>query len=192
MLARSLAPFARLLSIFCKFSITGLISGLRFSLLYKISFLSYFSLKIVIFSSLVEFLENISALSLKQDLVYSHQSIAEERLYPWPRPEGSYKIGSACPSFCLPVSFLGIGSLVFSATKHNVRDPYIVVCDSWIFWKKSPSGKNGQKWSKSIKKMSLVLPVICVKTKFLWFINILRELHAWEKSSSQVKDKNGS
>ena len=116
MLARSLAPFARLLSIFCKFSITGLISGLRFSLLYKISFLSYFSLKIVIFSSLVEFLENISALSLKQDLVYSHQSIAEERLYPWPRPEGSYKIGSACPSFCLPVSFLGIGSLVFSET----------------------------------------------------------------------------
>ena len=147
---------------------------------------------------MVEFLENILAFSLKQDLVYSHQSIAEERLYPWPRPEGSYKIGSACPSFCLPVSFLGIGSLVFSGTKHNVRDPYIVVCDSWIFWKKSPSGKNGQKWPKNMvfglfkKIMSLVLSGICVKWKFLWFINILRKLHTWEKSASQVIAKNGS
>ena len=86
---------------------------LKFSLLYKFSFLSYSILKIVIFSWVVEFLENISAFSLKQDLVYSHQSFAEERLYPWPMPEGSYKIGSVCPSFRLPVSFLGIGLLVF-------------------------------------------------------------------------------
>ena len=37
---------------------------------------------------------------------------------------------------------------------------------------------------------SLVLSGICVKWKFLWFINILWKLHAWEKS--QVITKNGS
>ena len=116
MLTQSLAPFGCLCS-FCKFSIIGLIYGLKFSLLYKFSFLSYFSLKIVIFSWVVEFLENILAFSLKQELVYSHQSLAEERLLdPWPRPEGSYKIGSVCTYFRLPVSFLGIGSLVSSET----------------------------------------------------------------------------
>ena len=117
MVVRSFTPFACLLSSFCKFSIIGLISGLKFSLLYKFSFLSYFSLKIVIFSWVVEFLENILALSLKQDLVYSQQSIAEERLlYPWSRREGSYKIRFICPSFHLPISFFGIGSLIFSET----------------------------------------------------------------------------
>ena len=35
------------------------------------------------------------------------------------------------------------------------------------------------------KIMSLVLSGICVKRKFLWFINILQKLHAWEKSGSQ-------
>ena len=112
MLTQSLAPFACLCS-FCKFSIIGLISGLKFSLLYKFSFLSYFSLKIVIFSWVVEFLENILALSLKQDLAYSQQSIAEERLlYPWSQREGSYKIWFFCPSFHLPIDFFAIGSLV--------------------------------------------------------------------------------
>ena len=58
--------------------------------------------------------------------------------------------------------------------------------------------KNGQKWPKNrvfglFKKiMSLVLSGICVKRKFLWFINILRKLLAWEKSASQVIAKNGS
>ena len=37
-------------------------------------------------------------------------------LDPRPRPEGSYEIGSLHPSFRLSVSFLGIGSLVFSET----------------------------------------------------------------------------
>ena len=116
MSTQSLTPFACLCS-FCKFSIIGLISGLKFSLWYKFSFLSYFSLKIVIFSWVVEFLENILVFSLKQDLVYSQQSLAEERLlYPWSRREGSYKIRFVCPSFHLPISFLGIGSLVFSET----------------------------------------------------------------------------
>ena len=161
--------------------------------------MSYSSFNIVIFSWVVEFLENILAFCLKQDLVYSHQSLAEERLlYPWPRLERSYKIGSVCPSFHLPVSFLGIGSLVFSETYHNVRGPYMVLCDSRIFWKKNPSGKNGQRWPKNMvfglfkKIMSLVFSRIFVKSKFLWFINILWKLHARVKSSSQVKDKNGS
>ena len=64
-----------------------------------------------------------------------------------------------------------------------------------FFGKKSQSGKNGTKWPKNMvfglfkKIASLVLSGICVKSKFLWFINILRKLHAWEKSSSQVKAK---
>ena len=71
-----------------------------------------------------------------------------------------------------------------------------------FFWKKSPLGKNDQKWSKNdpkdrvfglFKKItSLVLSGICVKLKFLWFINILQKLRAWEKSDSQVIAKNGS
>ena len=105
MLAWSLAPFPCLFSNWwsssCKFSIIGLISGLKFSLLCKFSFLSYFCLKIAIFSWVVQFLENILAFSLKQDLVYSHKSLAEERLLnPRPRLQGYYKIGSVCPSLC--------------------------------------------------------------------------------------------
>ena len=52
--------------------------------------------------------------------------------------------------------------------------------------------KNGQKWPKNMvfgvfkKIMSLVLSGICVKWKFLSFINILQKLHAWEKYDSQV------
>ena len=42
------------------------------------------------------------------------------------------------------------------------------------------------------KITSLVSPGFCVKSKFLWFIYILRKLRVWEKYSSQVKDKNGS
>ena len=52
--------------------------------------------------------------------------------------------------------------------------------------------KNGQNLSQNRvfrlfqKIMSLVLSGICVKQKFLWFINIL---HAWGKSESQVSQK---
>ena len=98
MLTQSLAPFACLCS-FCKFSIIGLISGLKFSLLYKI-FLSYFSVKIVIFSWVVEFLENILAFFLKQYLMCSQQSLAEERfLYAWSRRKRSYKIQFSARKF---------------------------------------------------------------------------------------------
>ena len=107
-------------------------------------------------------------------------------LDPRPQPEGSVR-PSVRPSFHLPVTLLRISSLVFSETQHGVRGPYIVMCDSRIFWKKSPFGKNDQKWSKMAKNrvfrffkkiMSLLLSGICVKRKFLWLINILQKLHA--------------
>ena len=41
------------------------------------------------------------------------------------------------------------------------------------------------------KITSLVSFGICVKKNFLWFINILQKLYAWEKSGSQVVAKNG-
>ena len=64
----------------------------------------------------------------------------------------------------------------------------------------SPSGKNENGWKcpknrvfGHFKKiMSLVLSGIGVKWKFVWFINIMPKLHAWEKSGSQVIAKNGS
>ena len=119
---------------------------------------------------MMEFLENISAFSLKQDLVYSQQSLTEERLlYPCSRWEGSYEIQFVCPSFHPPIRFLGIGSLVFSETYHNVRGPYIVVSDSWIFWKKSPSGKNDQKWPQN---MVFGLYVII----FVWILRKIKVL----------------
>ena len=58
--------------------------------------------------------------------------------------------------------------------------------------------KNVQKWPKNMvfkcfrEIMQLVLSGVCVKWKFVWFINILRKLHAWEKSGSQVIAKKGS
>ena len=36
------------------------------------------------------------------------------------------------------------------------------------------------------KIVSVVLFGICVKRKFLWYVNILQKLHAWGKSVSQV------
>ena len=39
---------------------------------------------------------------------------------------------------------------------------------------------------------SLVLSIIGVKRKLLWFINILQKLHAWEKSVFQGTAKIGS
>ena len=128
---------------------------------------------------MVEFVENLSEFFLKQDLMYSHQSLAEERLlHSQPRPEGSCKIVSVCPSFCPPfrlfISFLEIGSfflfLFFFEILHDVRGPYIVACDSRIFFGKNPHrAKMVKKWPKNIafglfKKMTLlVLSGICVK-----------------------------
>ena len=52
-------------------------------------------------------------------------------------------------SVVLPsVGFLGIGSLFFPETWHGVRDPYLVICGR--AGRKSPSGKDDQKWSKRV------------------------------------------
>ena len=117
---------------------------------------------------------------------------------PRPWPEGPYKIGSVRPSFCLFVKFSRNWPISFFLNLAWCYGPiYGCVWQSQIFWKKSPSGKNYQKWPKNrvfglFKKiMSLVLSGICVKRKFLWFIN-MKKLHAWGKSGSQVKGKNGS
>ena len=47
-------------------------------------------------------------------------------------------------------------------------------------------------WGFFKKVTSLVLSGICLKRKFLWVINILQNLHALQKSGSQVIAKNGS
>ena len=113
---------------------------------------------------MVEFLENILPFSLKQDLVYSHQSLAEERLlYPWPRLKGSYKIESVCSPFRLLVSWLISFFLKLSLMLGAI---YSCVWETWIFWKKSPLEKNGKKWPKNMvfelfkKVSSLVLSSI--------------------------------
>ena len=74
------------------------------------------------------------------------------------------------------------------------------MCDRAGFFGKNPHWakmvKNGPKnriFGLFKKITSLVLSGIYVKRKFLWFINILRKLHAcWEKSGSQIIAKNGS
>ena len=83
-----------------------------------------------------------------------------------------------------------------------VLGAHIQLCVTAGFFGKNPHWakmtKNGQKWPKNrvfglFKNiMSLVLSGICVKRKFLRFINILRKLHAWGKSGSQVIAKNDS
>ena len=65
---------------------------------------------------------------------------------------------------------------------------------SHIFWKKSSLGKNVQKWPKNRifwlfkKTLSLDLSGICVKWKFLWFINTAKAAclgKTWFSSYSQ-------
>ena len=119
----------------------------------------------------------------------------------WPQPEGSYEIGTVCPSVHLSVSFLRTGSLAFSETEHGVRGPSKLCVAEPDFLEKIPIGqkkKKGSKMSKYMvfglfkKIMSLVLFGICVKWKFLWLISILQKLYACEKSGSQVIAKNSS
>ena len=66
------------------------------------------------------------------------------------------------------------------------------MCDKAGFLGKNPHQakmtQNGQRWPKNtvfglLKKiMSLVSSGICLKRKFLWFVDILQKLHAWKKS----------
>ena len=113
--------------------------------------------------------------------------------------EGSYKIGSVCPSilpsillsFRLSGSFLGIGPLVFSETQDGVRGSCLVVHDRAGFFKKSlftpRMGKMSQKqgflnllenlainffWIWSIKKF---YNICCILTQIpylgkIWFL----------------------
>ena len=64
----------------CKFSIIDLISDLKFYFLDKLRS-PFFSLEILIFCWVLEFTENVLEFSLKQDLVYFHQSLAEKWLF---------------------------------------------------------------------------------------------------------------
>ena len=69
---------------------------------------------------------------------------------------------------------------------------YNCVWQSRIFLKKIPIG---QKWPKMVKNdpktwfLDFLRKSRHVRWKFLWFINILRKLHAWEKSGSQIITK---
>ena len=92
--------------------------------------------------------------------------------------------------------------IVFSENYYDVRGPHIVVCGRAKFFGKNlyleKMTKNGQKCPRNMvfglfkKVTSLVFSGICVKWKFVWFINILRKLHTWQKSGSQIIAKNGS
>ena len=73
------------------------------------------------------------------------------------------------------------------------------VWQSWMFWKKSPSGKNDQKLSKMTQKhvFGLFKKINSFvwnlgKMKVLMVINTLQKLHTWEKFGSQFIAKNGS
>ena len=54
--------------------------------------------------------------------------------------------------------------------------------------------KNGPKtgFLNFLRKLSIILSETGVKQKFLWFINILQNRHAWEKFGSQIMAKKGS
>ena len=54
------------------------------------------------------------------------------------------------------------------------------------------AGQKQQYFSLFKKIKLLVLSGIDVNRTFLWPFNILRKVHAWEKSGSQVMAKNGS
>ena len=67
-------------------------------------------------------------------------------------PEGSYELGSVCPSVFPSGSFLGVGSLVFSETQHVVRGPFVVVvvCDRARFFEKNIFAQKMRKMGKKI------------------------------------------
>ena len=93
---------------------------------------------------------------------------------------------SVFPSFCLLVlpsgSFLGIASLVFSETQHDVRDPCLVVRDRAGFFQRSffpkKMGKMGQKQGFWILLENLVINFfwICSINKFYNICCILAQI----------------
>ena len=130
---------------------------------------------------------------MKDHSVY-HKSLLGPR--PW--AEWSCEIGIVCPAV-LP-SDRKFSRYWFISFFWNLTWCFgpIYSCVWHGFFAKTPHQakmtKNGQKWPKNrvfgiVKKFK---SGIGVKRKFLWFIVILRKLHAWEKSDSQVIAKNGS
>ena len=71
-----------------------------------------------------------------------------------------------------------------------VLGAHVKLCVTAGFFGKNPHRAKMTKIPKNMvfglfkKITSLVLSGICVKRKFLWFINILQKLHAWERSGS--------
>ena len=84
-------------------------------------------------------------------------------LEPRRQPEGSYQVGFIRPSVLPPVplsrQFLGIASLAFSKFLHDATNPYEIVRDSRILWKKFFSLKiweNGPNGSKMGQKQGFL------------------------------------
>ena len=125
-------------------------------------------------------------------------------LDPQLRLEGSYKIGSVLPSVLPSVPKFSQNWLIsFFLKLRMVLGAHMQLLGTEPdFLEKIPIKQRCPKMVKKRPKnrvfgvfkkiMSLVLPGICVKRKFLWFINILQKQHAWEKSGSQVIAKNYS
>ena len=136
--------------------------------------------------------------------MYSHQSLPEERLLDsccLGRKGPIKKSLSAPPSvhpFVCPSAFLRLAHYIFLKLSMMLGAHIWLCVTAGFFGKNPPRGKmvkNGLKiWVLDFlrKWRHYFFSGICVKWKFLWFINILWKLYAWEKSSSQVIDKNGS
>ena len=88
-------------------------------------------------------------------------------LDPRPWPEGSYELGclSFCPSALPSGTFLGIGSLVFSETRHGVRGPCGDALDRARFFGGENCPKNGENGLKMDLLENLVI-------NFFWIWSI--------------------
>ena len=73
-------------------------------------------------------------------------------------------------------SFLGIGSLVFSETQHDVRGPCLVVCDRVGFFKKNlfvpKNGENGPKIGQKQGFLNL-LENLVINSFWIWSVKKL-------------------
>ena len=103
---------------------------------------------------------------------------------------------SVRPSVFLFGSFLGIGSLAFSATQRHVRDPHVLlwVTERGFFCRKN--GENGPKiglfgfiekfshyffWIWSIKKVHIICCILALIPYLgkIWFLRYQRKCSRW-------------
>ena len=97
---------------------------------------------------------------------------------------------SISPSVCLFRCFLEIESLVFSNFGNCVRNPYEVVCNSWIFWKISLApdmAQNGLKIGVFFRLMENSVVIffwICFFMKFYNICSIPEQIPYMEKCDS--------